>query len=327
MAGYLGRRLLLSAATMLLITAGVYAAIRLAPGIPGPDDETARAAPGGWIDAYHIQDSIPVGYARWIADLARLDFGRSLGVAPGRPVADLVESALPYTLLLGSMGFALTWMVALPLGILGAWIPRSPGARVSAALLFCLHALPAFWIALALQQVVAGRLGALPAVGPGPLEARAGMTGLMACVPYWVLPTVALTTGSLAFVIRFCRSVLLEAASHEYVATARAKGAGPARVLCRHALGASAVPLVSLTGLMLPGILSGSVVIETIFGLPGIGRLLFRAAGQRDYPVIMAVSLMAAAATVGAHLLTDLIAGAADPRFKAASGGGREGLP
>jgi peptide/nickel transport system permease protein len=270
---YLWRRLLLSAVTLLLITAAVYAAIRLVPGSPGPGDDLS--GPGGWAAGFHVHDSIPVGYARWLADLVRLDFGTSLSMQPGRPVLELIGSTLPYSLLLGSMAFVLIWLVALPLGVLSAWKPRSAGARASTGLLFGLHALPAFWIALALQQIVAGHFGALPAVGAGPLGESGGVAGFLSCVPYWILPTVAMAIGSLAFVIRFCRSALLEAMSHEYVRTARAKGAGPARVLCRHALSGSAVSLVSLTGLMLPGIMSGSIVIETIFGFPGTGRLFF----------------------------------------------------
>lgn len=314
MAGNLVRRIALSAITLWIVSVAVYAAIRLAPGAPGPGED-ALGPRGGWRAVVSAEEPIGAGYARWIAGAIRLDLGTSIGVAPGRPVADLVAGALPCTLLLGTLGFILTWLLAIPLGLVSAWRPVAPASRLAGGLLFLLHALPAFWIALALQQVAAGRLGLLPPIGSGPIEGAPGLAGMLASIPYWILPTAAVAAGSLAFVIRFCRTAILEAASRPCVAAARARGAGPARVLCRHALAGAYVPLVSLTGLMLPGIVSGSVVIETIYGLPGVGRLLFLAAGRRDYPVIMALALLTAAATVAAHLAADLLLRCADPRL------------
>jgi len=328
MAGYLARRLLLSLLTLLVVTLAVYVAIRLAPGEPGRGDEKeSRAAMEAWLDRCHARDPIPVGYARWLGDLGRLDLGVSLGVQPGRPVAALVADALPFTVVLGSLAFLLTLTLALPLGVLAAWRPGSGGARAGTALVYLVHALPAFWIALALQQVVAGRLGLLPVLGPGPpgIAGEAMTAGrVLASVPYWILPAVSIALGSLAFVIRFCRDNLLEAMAEPYVLAARARGAGDGRVLLRHAMMNTVVPLISLAGLMLPGILSGSVLIESIFSLPGVGRLFLVAAGRRDYPVVMAVALMTAVGTIVAHLVTDLMYRMADPRIDAGGAAGEE---
>lgn len=319
MLGYLLRRLVLTALTLLVITAAVYGAIRMLPGTPSSDaDTTMSRNVQPWTRSFHVTEPVPVGYARWLVDLIRLDLGTSLSVSPGRPVASLLADALPYTLTLGILAFVSTLGLAVPLGIASAWRPGSIGSRSSAALLYALHALPAFWIALALQQVVAGRLGLLPVQGPSPLSLPDGAGGwsvLAASAPHWVLPTAALTLGSLAFIIRFSRGAMLEAISGPYVRAARARGAGEGRVLLAHALANAAVPLISLAGLMLPGIVSGSVLIESIFALPGIGRLFFTAAGRRDYPVIMAIALLTAAATLLANLLADLAYRAVDPRI------------
>jgi len=329
LSGYISRRVLLSLLTLLVITAAVYAAIRLVPGGPSLTSEAEAADPAGailaqdahdaWLRRCHVLDPIPIGYARWLADIARLDFGVSVAVAPGERVSSIIAEALPYTLLLGAMAFALTWLLAVPLGILSAWRPDAASARIWAGALYLLHALPAFWIALALQRLAAGWLGILPALGAGPLGAGSASAGMwftfLTSVPHWVLPTLAVTLGSLAFVIRFSRTALIDEAARPYARSARARGAGPAGVLCRHALANSAVPLVSLTGLMLPGILSGSVVVEMVFALPGLGRLLFLAASRRDYPVVMALSLLAATATLAATAIADLLYQAADPRL------------
>ena len=173
-----------------------------------------------------------------------------------------------------------------------------------------------------LQQVISGLWGWLPPLGAGPLDAGPGLSGLAASAPYWVLPTLAVTLGPLAFVIRFFRSALLEAIAQGYTVGARARGAGMARVLCAHALAGSAVPIISLFGVILPAALSGGIVVETIFGLPGIGRLFFLAASRRDYPVLMALALLAAAATMVAQLLADLLYRRADPRVSWPAGQG-----
>ena len=315
MIGYLARRLALSAATLLLITMAVYAAARLAPGDPVDGESGMPAAASSWARNRHMLDSVPMGYARWLAGLARLDLGVSIGVSPGRPVASLVADALPYTLALGVLSFLLTLSVALPLGILSAWQPRSVAARGATAALYAMDALPVFWIALALQGLFASRLGWLPVLFAGPAEGSVGLAGLPGRAPYWILPTLAITLGSLAFVIRFCRASLLEELGEPYTQAARARGAGELRVVTRHALANTGVPLLSLAGMTLPGIVSGSILVESIFALPGVGRLLFSAAEWRDYPVVLAVTLLAALATLAASLVADLLYRVADPRI------------
>lgn len=314
--GYLAWRLALAVITLLLITAAVYLAVRLLPGEPTWGEEPQlRPHVEQWIRTLHADEPILVGYVRWLSSVVRGNLGTSLGVQPGRPVGAILRDALPWTLTLGSLGFLTTFLLAIPIGILGAWRPEGPLTRATTVLLYLLHALPAFWIALALQDGIAARLRLLPVLGTSP---GAGGNGLSSAA-HWVLPTAALSLGSLAFVIRFCRSSILQESRGEYVRAARARGAGDGRVLIRHALANTAVPLISLAGLTLPGVIAGSVVIETVYALPGIGRLFFLAAGRRDYPVIMALSLMSASATLLVTLAADLLYRVADPRIALSS--------
>jgi len=320
------RRLLASAATLVVITCVMYTVIRSLPGEPfaGDEDQGGAARGEAFPGSAHTGEPLPIGYAMWLADVARLDLGHSLSVQPGRPVASMLAEAIPYTLALGAFSLTLTLGLAIPLGVLSAWRPESLASRGGGWILYGLHALPAFWIALALQQLVAGTWRMLPPFGAGPLVgSEAGAPGMMERLPYWILPTLAVSLGSLAFVIRFCRAGLLEQTATEVVRAARARGAGQARVLWIHALAGCAVPLVSLLGLMLPGVVSGGVLVESIFALPGVGRLFFTAASRRDYPVVMAVSLLTGVATLGANLLADTLYGVVDPamRRQPAAGG------
>ncbi len=314
MAWYVARRLALSGATLLAVTALVYLCLRMLPGRPtwGEDPDWSPQLEA-WLAAAHVDDPIPVGYARWLADLVRLDLGVSIAVQPGRPVASLIAAALPFTVQLGILSLAAGLALSLPLGIAVAWRPDSPAARAGTTVLYGLHALPVFFLAATLQQM-AVRLGFPSLYLPGGGRPH-GADDLIAGASVWILATAAVTLGSLAFLVRFCRSSLLEAVASPFFRAARARGAGEGRALCRHALAHTAVPLLSLLGLTLPGVLSGSVLVEQIFGLPGVGRLFIRAATRRDYPVVMALAVLTAGATIAAHLVCDLLYRRADPRM------------
>ena len=298
----------------MIISLIVYAAVRLLPGGPTwGEDPVNHPHVEAWMRTHHIDEPIVSGYVRWLGTVIRFDLGTSLSVRPGTAVTTLIADALPYTLLLGSLAFLLTMATSIPLGMLGAWRPDSALTRTGAALLYMLHALPIFWIALILQQLVAGRLRLLPLLGPGPVGQPA-RASLLENASYWVLPTLAMTLGWLAYVTFFSRTTLLESAGGGVARAARARGAGDGRVLVRHGMARAAVPLVSLASMLLPGLMAGSVLIEKIFALPGLGRLFFLAASRRDYPLVMGLSLLAAATTVLANLGADLLYRAVDPR-------------
>lgn len=319
MAVWLARRVATAAITFLLLTFVLHAAVRWIPGEPLTGDQPAEAigdaAAGRGVPGGHGVDE---GYAAWLGRAVTGNLGTSITVAPGRPVADLVGDALPWSLWLGGLAMAITFAVAVPLAALAARAAMAarPGARLGSlagsAALFLLQALPVFWIALVLQHVLAARLGWLPLMGPGP--AREGADVWPGAFSHWALPGASLVLGSLALAIRQGREALEGAARSMAGRAVRARGASELRLLFTHGLSRAAVPLVSLAALLLPGLVSGSVLVESIFALPGAGRLLYLAAGRRDTPLLLALSLLTAAATLAASVIADAAYRLVDPR-------------
>jgi peptide/nickel transport system permease protein len=314
MAASLLRGILAAAGTWLLLTALLYAAVHLLPGSPVHEDDTGASTSMLPRRAAEGPASPIAGYLDWLSRLARLDLGVSNGVEPGRPVAGLLKDTLPWSVTLGALALLLTVAMAMPLSLLGAWRPGSLASRLLEILLHALPAVPVFWLALVLQQILAVRLGWLPLMGPG--------AGGAAGAAHWILPAAALSLGSLALAMRLMGDALTGAARARPAMAARARGASRPRVLLTQGMAEAAARMVSLAALMLPGLVSGSVLVESIFALPGAGRLFFVAAGRRDLPVLMAVSLVAAAATLAASLLADAAYRLLDPRLRTAGARG-----
>ncbi|MGH9869297.1 MAG: ABC transporter permease [Candidatus Polarisedimenticolia bacterium] len=314
MPSWLMRRLATAVATFVLLTFLLHAAVRWLPGEPITTDEPGT---GGAQTLTLRPDASPVeeSYLRWMGQLARLDLGVSIAVMPGRPVTSLLRDALPWSLWLGALAMIATFATAIPLAALSARRPLSAGSRAVSAALYLLQALPVFWVALVLQHLIAVRMAWLPLMGPG----GSGPThdGAWPGAPaHWVLPCAALALGSLALAIRLCRDALESVARAPLSRAARARGASLDRVMMTHGLSGAAVPMVSLAALMLPGLVSGSVLVESIFALPGAGRLLYVAASRRDAPVLLGVCLLAAAATLAASVLADAAYRLLDPRTR-----------
>jgi len=255
-------------------------------------------------------------FARWLGRLVTLRLGHSF--KDGRPVSAKLAEALPVTLLLSLLSLALAYLLAVPLGVYGAVRRGDRAERALTVLLFTLYSMPPFWLAMLLILVFGGvgLLSWFPIYGlasPG-LEQAGGLTWLVDRAHHLVLPVVCLTYGSLAVLSRYQRSAMLEVLEQEYIRSARARGLGEARVVLGHALPNALLPTVTLLGLQLPYLISGSVIIERIFNIPGMGMLTFQAFLDRDYPVIMAVSVLAAALTLLGLMLADLAQAALDPR-------------
>jgi len=306
---YLIRRLLAAAGTWLLLTALLYTALHFLPGSTIVEDmEGASASGAGGTAGAGSSESLPAGYTHWLGRLARLDLGVSLSVERGRPVAELLREAIPWSLGLGSLALLLTLGLATPLSLLAAWRPSSVVSRWGLIALFGLQALPVFWMALVLQQVAAVRLKWLPLMGAG--------TGGFEGAAHWVLPAASLALGSLALAMRLIGDALERVVEARPSQAARARGASRARVLMTQGMAEAGTRMVSLAALMLPGLVSGSVLVESIFALPGAGRLFYVAASRRDLPVLLGVSLVAAAATLAASLLADAAHRLLDPRLR-----------
>jgi peptide/nickel transport system permease protein len=317
---YTVHRLALAVPTLLGIVVLVFLLLHLAPGSPvsalGGDSgrRVSAFAAEQMRRAYGLDRPLPERFGAWVGRVGRLDLGESF--VDRRPVTARIREALPYTLLLNGLAFLLTLAIAIPLGVASGGRPDGAVDRVSGIALFALYSLPSFWAALLLQSLFAVRLRWLPLYGVASDAAPPGWAGWLDRVEHLALPVVCLTYGSLAFFARLVRSGVAEARQQDYVLAARARGASRRRALWAHAFRNALLPLITLLGLLLPGLLSGSVIIEKIFAWPGLGRLYFDSILARDYPVVLALSLLGAVATLAVTLAADLAYALADPRVR-----------
>jgi peptide/nickel transport system permease protein len=324
MATYLIRRVLLGLLTLVAITFIVYGLARNMPGSPltaNLGEDPSRRLNAEDIErmkrAYGLDKPWPEGYVQWAANLLRGDLGRS--ITHKQPVTTLIADRIGPTLLLSGTAFVLIWLLAVPLGLYASARGGSVDERATSLLLYVLYSFPTFVAALFLQILFAVRLRGtaweLPLFGMSDLAPDAPLGARMLDVArHMILPVICQTYVSLAYDSRFIKANMEEAVRQDYVRTARAKGAGPWRVLFRHAFRNTLIPLVTLLGLSLPSLLGGSIIIEQIFTWPGMGRLFFESIGQRDYPTIMGLTLMFSVLTLLGQLLADVLYCAVDPR-------------
>ena len=324
MATYLLRRLLLGILTLMVITCVVYGLARNMPGTP----LTAQMGedPSRKINAedvkrleriYGLDKPWHAGYVQWLGNLARGDLGRS--ITRKQPVTKLIGERIGPTFLVSGTALVLIWLMAIPLGLYASARSGRPDERATSLMLYVLYSFPTFVAALFLQVIFAVKLRGtaweLPLFGMADLPPDAPLLARIADVArHAILPVTCQTYVSLAYDSRFIKANMEEAVRQDYVRTARAKGAGPWRVLFRHAFRNTLIPLVTLLGLSLPALVGGSVIIEQIFTWPGMGRLFFESIRERDYPTIMGLTLMFSVLTLLGQLLADLLYGLVDPR-------------
>ncbi len=308
--------------TLFLVALVVFALIHLLPGDPLGEDEGSvqrhqTAAQIAELRAlYHLDEPVHRQFLMWLGDLLRGDLG--LSFHDRRPVAEKIGERLPVSMTLNALALALMLGLSVPLGVLAAWRPGSRLDRLTGAWTYALYALPVFWAGLLLQLVFSARLGWLPLYGLASDGARAlGPAGRLGDrLAHLVLPTVCLAYGGLAYLSRFVRANLLEGVSGEFTRAARARGLSAFAVLVRHGFRQSAVPMLTLAGFMLRHLVAGSVLVEWIFAVPGLGLLFVDAVLQRDVPVVMGLTLLSSAATLGGIFLADLLYAVADPRVR-----------
>jgi len=287
------------------VTLVVFALGASLPGSAEEDDERARPLPPDYRAAvraqFHLDAPWHVRYVRWVADLARGDLGISL--REKRPVAAIIRERLPVSLALNALALTAIVGLSVPIGIAGAWRPSSRTDRILALTTTAIYAVPVFWAALLLQWLFSVRLGWLPLFGSGG-------------VAHLVLPVACLTYGGLAYVSRFVRTAIVEGTTGEGGRVARARGVGPVRFLVAHGIPQAAIPLLTLAGFLVPRLVGGSLLIEEIFGLPGLGSLMFQSVLARDLPVVLALTLLSGAATLIAMTGADALAAWVDPRSR-----------
>ena len=320
-------RLLRKVLWMLLVLWGItivsFTVIHLAPGSP-TDLQTSLNPLAGEITRqrlealYGIDRPLHVQYFDWLGRLIQFDFGNSMSSDP-RPVIDKIAERLPLTVGMNVASLLLTLLIAVPIGVFSAWRQGSFFDKSMTVLVFLGFAMPSFWLALLLMLFFGLEHQWLPISGLTSLEypALSAMGKLLDLAQHLLLPIVVSTVGSVAGMSRFMRASMLEVMRQDYMLTARAKGLPPRLLIFRHALRNALLPVITLLGLSIPGLIGGSVIIETIFALPGLGQLFYTAVMARDYPLIMGNLVLGAVLTLLGNLLADLCYGLADPRIRA----------
>jgi len=315
------RRLASAAATLALVAFIVFILIAAFPGDTA-DDEGVRALPANYRAALraqlHLDDPVAVRYVRWLLDVARGDLGTSF--RERRPVSLILRERAPISAALNGAAIVVIVLVAAPLGITSAWKPGSPWDRGVRAVTTALYALPVFWTALMLQRVFAVHLAWLPLFGTGISGGRPGsLTSALDLSRHLVLPVTCVAAGAVAYVSRFVRTALLDATAGDGGRAIRARGATALGYVARHGTRQAAVPLLTLAGFLIPRVVGGSLLVEEIFNIPGLGTLLFDSVMARDVPVVLALTLLTGTATLAAITATDVLAAWADPRIRRAA--------
>lgn len=322
MTAWLARRLTAAVAGVWAVLTLTFLLIHLAPGtpfLPGAERPADPAVITELRERFGLDRPLPVQYLRYLRELARGNLGVSF--AQRRPVGQALATAIPNTLVLAGAALGIDFLLGLALGVYqAARARRSADVLLGNATLF-LSSVPTFWLGLLLLLVFGQWLHWFPVGGVTdpvlyPSLSWAGKLGDR----LWHLALPALTLGLVgaAGTARYQRAAMLEAMGQDFVRTARAKGASETRALWRHALRNALLPFITLLGMSFPFLLTGAVLIETIFAWPGMGRLAAEAILSRDYPVVTATALVAAVMVAAGSLLADLLLAAADPRIRVA---------
>lgn len=309
---FAARRLLAAIPTLLVVTLLVFSLVRLLPGDPARLQLGEEATPQAISELRHqmgLDRPVAVQYVAWLGDLGRLNLGRSL--QDHTPVSGLIAEKLPTTFELAVLSLLVAALLALPAGIFSALRPGSWVDRVVTLLALSGISLPSFFLGILLVYLFSVTLAWIPASGYVGLGENPGLN-----LKLMLLPAITLGVGSGAVLTRFLRSSLLEVLGQDYVRTARAKGVASRLVIVKHALRNALIPVVTVLGLQLGGLLGGAVVTEQIFSVPGFGRLLVDAVFTRDLPVIQGMVLTSAALVFLVSFLIDLAYGAIDPRVR-----------
>jgi peptide/nickel transport system permease protein len=319
---YLLKRIMAMIPMLIGITMISFAIIHIAPGSPA--DLLIQMNPKASPDAkarlrayYGLDKPLPVQYYYWLKRIAVLDFGFSFS-PDGRKVADKIFERMPVTVTLNVLSLLLIMAVALPLGILSSMYQHSFLDKCATVFVFLGFAWPSFWLALLLMMLFGVKLGWLPISGLTSLNHDTlSLLGMAADYGrHLLLPVLVSAFGGLAGMSRYVRSSMLEVIRQDYIITARAKGLEERSIIYRHALRNALLPIITLLGLSVPGLIGGSVIFETIFSIPGMGQLFWASAMSRDYPLIMGMLVIGSGLTLMGNLIADLSYALADPRIR-----------
>lgn len=312
---YIVKRILQAIPLLIIISIISFLIINLAPGDPVYmfiNPETASS-----VDIENIRRNLglhlplPIRYIRWLASLLRLDLGVSF--LHSRPVWDLIVERIPATLSLALVSTIFSFIVAIPSGIISALKRNTPIDYFFSTISFIGVSLPSFWFGLMLILLFSLKWGILPSGG---MRTNFEQFVFLDRLKHIILPSIVLGMGSMASKMRYMRSSMLEVIGQDYIRTARSKGLAESKVIFKHALRNALLPIITILGLIIPGLLSGAAITEQIFAWPGIGRLVIEATFMRDYPVMMGTTIVSSVLVVIGSLIADILYAVADPRIK-----------
>jgi peptide/nickel transport system permease protein len=319
---YITKRLIMMIPLLLGITLISFIVIHLAPG--EPTDMQMELNPEASVELkerlraqYDLDKPLHVQYGLWLSRLVRLDFGDSFS-QDRRPVAEKIVERLPITILINVLSIGLILVVAVPIGILSATRRNSLFDRMTTIFVFIGFATPSFWLALLLMDFLGVRLGLFPIAGITSLgHEYLSLPGkIWDVLHHLILPVFVSAFGGLAGFSRYMRSNMLEVIRQDYILTARAKGLPERTVVYHHALRNALLPVITILGLSVPGLIGGSVIFETIFAIPGMGKLFYDGVMMRDYPLIMGILVIGGILTLVGNLIADVSYALADPRIR-----------
>ena len=322
MVKYILRRLLTMIPLFLGITIVSFLVIHLAPGSPVTiqtdlNPKMTAEARERLRKFYGLDKPLHIQYYNWVKHLVTLDLGRSFS-SDGRPVLDKIKERLSITIFINILSLLLIVLVAIPLGIFSAVYQNSLFDRSTTVFVFLGFAIPTFWLALLLMILFGIHLGWLPISGLKSInyEYLSPLNQLKDRAAHLLMPVLISAFGGLAGLSRYARSNMLEIIRQDYITTARAKGLSESKVIYKHALRNALLPVVTILGLSVPGLIGGSVIFETIYAIPGMGQLFYSAVMMRDYPLIMGELVIGALLTMLGNLLADISYALVDPRIR-----------
>jgi peptide/nickel transport system permease protein len=331
---YLIKRIGLALLTMLIIMAVSYLLLRLAPGDPTRSQIIGGEAPGSDLSAekgefaknvslrekLHLDKPIYLGFYYWLKGVVlKGDFGTSASVDPGRPVTQMILERLPVTLSINIWAVLITYLLAIPLGIYSAVYPEGHFDRGITFILFFMYSLPVIWVALMMQAgfCEGGWMPVLPLKGltPSNTDYMGSWELLLATAKHYFLPVLCLAYGGFAVISRFARTSMLDVINQDYIRTARAKGLPEYMIIFKHALRNGMITLITLFAGLIPGLVAGSIIVEYVFNIPGMGSLSLLSLSSRDYPLQMALFTFTGSLTLTGILFSDILYVLVDPRI------------
>jgi len=319
---YLLQRLLMMFPLLIGITLISFIVIHLAPGEPTDlqtqfNPKASSLAKQRLREIYGLDKPLHVQYLMWLKRIVLLDFGRSFS-PDNRKVLDKIKERIPITITINILSLFIIFCISIPIGVLSARFHYSFFDKVITLFVFAGFAIPTFWLALLLMIFFGVNMGWLPISGLHSMNYQelSLLEKFFDMAKHLIMPLFVATFGDLASLSRYARSNMLEVIRQDYITTARSKGLSETKVIGKHALRNALLPVVTILGFSIPGLIGGSVIFETIFAIPGMGQLFYMSVMARDYPVIMGILVIGAVLTMIGNLVADISYAVADPRIR-----------